>query len=282
MSARITKASAMVVAALTAVSTPSVARATSDTTPPVLHAPHNAQFSVGTVLSPMALDADDQPQATGEIIMHARWSASDASGICGYSIRPEWAGDVGKWSPWNSVNSVTTSTTDYNDQFGGGSFKFMGYGVRARDCASNITHAFVRFMPIVSQEDGATFGGYEYGGVTAPTYKGRWTTATCDCSSGGRTRRTRQARAAVTFVANSDHVGLVMPKGPTRGKAKVYVNGTLKAVVNTHAATNVHRAVVWSGPGGRVRVVNLATRGHPRIDLDAVLTNSSGHFPGFL
>ena len=46
--------------------------------------------------------------------------------------------------------------------------------------------------------------------------------------------------------------------------------------MDTYARSTRHRVLVWEGlfpPGPHtLRVVNLATPGHPRIDLDAVLT----------
>ncbi|WP_426561725.1 hypothetical protein ACPPVT_15370 [Angustibacter sp. McL0619] len=45
--------------------------------------------------------------------------------------------------------------------------------------------------------------------------------------------------------------------------------------MNTHSTTTLHREVVWLQtlqPGTHtVRVVNKATVGHPRIDVDAML-----------
>jgi hypothetical protein len=60
----------------------------------------------------------------------------------------------------------------------------------------------------------------------------------------------------------------------------VYVDGVLKGTVDTYAATSQPRMVVWQTAVGGVgasnptiKIVNLATPGRPRIDLDAVLTN---------
>jgi len=71
------------------------------------------------------------------------------------------------------------------------------------------------------------------------------------------------------------HTALVMERSPKRGAVRVYVNGALEATVGTHSATTVHRAVVWNARTGpaTIRLVNVATAGHPRIDLDAVLTD---------
>jgi hypothetical protein len=70
-------------------------------------------------------------------------------------------------------------------------------------------------------------------------------------------------------------VALVMTKGPGRGKAKVYVNGAYTATIDLASSTTKYRVVVWqktwSTVGTRtVKIVNLATSGRPRIDLDAL------------
>lgn len=250
------------------------ALAAPDTTPPSLVTPVTADFVVGSTIGAMTPDADG-PTSTGDISMRAAWSASDASGVCGYSTRAEFAGGIGDWSAWSSATSLTDpGITDYDDQFGGGSMKLDGYSVRAKDCAGNVSAAkVVSFRPVVAQEDGATF---QYGSVIGtPTYSGTWATASCSCFSGGQTRRTSVASGSVSFTGAQHHTGIVVAKGPDRGKVKVYVGGVLKATVDTYSATKVNRAVVWNGvtSGARVTLVDAATPGHPRFDLDAVLVD---------
>ena len=66
-----------------------------------------------------------------------------------------------------------------------------------------------------------------------------------------------------------------MEKVADRGRADVFVDGVKKATVDTHATSTRHRVVVWQGLYTRgthtLRVVNRATPGHPRIDLDTLL-----------
>lgn len=72
-----------------------------------------------------------------------------------------------------------------------------------------------------------------------------------------------------------------MEKAPNRGSADVYVDGVKKATVNTYSSTTAHRVIVWQtvlAAGAHVvKVVNRATAGHPRIDLDAVLNPAGVH-----
>jgi hypothetical protein len=73
-------------------------------------------------------------------------------------------------------------------------------------------------------------------------------------------------------------VALVMETGPNRGAFELWIDGRLRAVVDTYAATTQHRTMVWTGQlrgtdAHTVELVNLATPGRPRIDLDAVVTS---------
>lgn len=194
------------------------------------------------------------------------------------SIRGVEAGfEPDPWSDWTSQTSVARTVTDYDSQQGGGSFKFEGYDVRVRDCADNVTQKFVSFRPGVFQEGGRSYG---YFGVTS-SYTGTWGVSTCTCWSGGSARRTsaKGARANFTFDYTGPHpVALVMEKAPNRGRAQIYVDGVLRATIDTYSATVKHRSVVWIGTlktAGRhtVSVVNMATPGRSRIDVDAVMVS---------
>ncbi|MEO7350677.1 MAG: hypothetical protein ABIR34_03835 [Marmoricola sp.] len=251
------------------------AGAAADTTPPKLNLPAAAGFVSGTTIGPMAPDADGFLRETDDISMNARWTASDASGICGSSYRRFYAGaDPDPWSRWSSSMSLTYVTSDYEDQEGGGSFHVDGYDVRVKDCAQNITQKSFANGPAVYQENGSSYG---YGDLTV-TYQGVWGTSTCTCWSGGKDRKTTAAGARANFVFDSGGpVAVVMEKAANRGKAKVLVDGVLRATIDTYASTATHRSVVWTGTltgaGHTVSVVNSATPGRPRIDVDAVMVN---------
>jgi hypothetical protein len=63
------------------------------------------------------------------------------------------------------------------------------------------------------------------------------------------------------------------------GSAKVYVDGVLKATVGTKAASKLNRVIAyafqWASDGAHtLRVVNVATAGHPRVTVDGFLTRS--------
>jgi hypothetical protein len=248
-----------------------------DTTRPVLNLPAQARFVWGSQIGETAYSIDNEPLQTDDIQMGTSWTASDASGICGSSWRAVYAGaEPGPWSAWTSVTQMTQTATDYNDQEGGGSFKILGYDVRVRDCLHNITRKFVSFAPAVYQEDGSSYG---YGGVTT-SYGDTWKLSKCQCWSAHATRYSTAPGARFSFTL--DHggpVGLVMEKAPNRGRIQVLVDGVPRATPDTYSATSEHRSVVWIGTlrssrSHTITVVNLATPGRPRVNVDALLADT--------
>ena len=152
----------------------------------------------------------------------------------------------------------------------------MGYNVRVHDCANNIRGRYVGFRPGVFQENGSSFGYY---GVTT-SYSGSWRVTICQCFSAGAARTTKVAGAqlnSMTDYPQSHPVALVMEKARGRGRAQVLVDGRLVATIDTLASAPVHRSVIWAGnvPAGvhTVSVVNPATSGRPRIDVDAFMVS---------
>lgn len=260
------------VAVLTAACTP--APTGPDTAPPMLEVPERTAFVVGSQITTDAGDEDNAGMSTG-IQALLTWSASDPSGICGYDVEEVFAGaDPNALVQGTLETSYTYLTdTDYDDQFGGGSFKTYGFNVVARDCAGNSSKKFVPTSPEVIQEDGRTF----YYGDRPPTYTGSWGTSSCTCWSNGAVRRTTEAGASMSFTVDAftRRVALVMEQAPDRGRFRVLVNGAERAIVdNGTVSTPTHRMIVWEGavePNDVVQVVNLATAGRPRIDVDAII-----------
>jgi hypothetical protein len=258
------------------ISTAGVAGAEDDVTKPVLRLPAEGSFLPGAPIGAMLPVPDEGVVSTGEIPMFAEWRALDESGICGYKVRPLTFYPPDKWAelPLLTEPRFDWMDDDYIDQQGGGVFNIPGYYVRAYDCAGNHRTKYVEGSPIVWQETGESYG---YGEL-AITYDGTWGMSTCTCWSGGTTRRTVEAGASASFEVPSGPVALVMETGPNRGAFELWIDGRLRAVVDTYAATTQHRTMVWTGQlrgtdAHTVELVNLATPGRPRIDLDAVVTS---------
>jgi flagellin-like hook-associated protein FlgL len=111
---------------------------------------------------------------------------------------------------------------------------------------------------------------------TAIVYRGTWATVTSPLYLGGSARYTGGASASASLRFTGRSVGWVATLGPTRGYARVYIDGKLISTVNLHSATGIFRRVAftktWTVAGTHtIRIVNLATSGHPRADVDAIM-----------
>ncbi len=138
--------------------------------------------------------------------------------------------------------------------------------VRATDCAGNQAASLIAETDWGIVEDNAA-------GIT---YRGSWSVSNGSWFSGATTHYTTSAGSSFTVAVPSWRaVALVMATGPGRGSADIYVDGVLKKTVSTWATSNRNRVVIWQNifAGGQhtIRVVNKATSGSPRIDIDAVL-----------
>jgi subtilisin family serine protease len=106
---------------------------------------------------------------------------------------------------------------------------------------------------------------------TAVTYAGTWTKAVYAYSSGGSsTYATRLgARARTTFSGRG--IALVAPVGPTRGSAKVYVDGVYRGTVGFRASSGRSRVVMYSTTFGTLgtHTIELVLTGSGRVDVDA-------------
>ena len=270
------------------VAPPAAALTAADTTPPVLTAPVKAAFLVGSTIDvgsiPDCAPQDEPWNLDVGATMSLRWSATDAGGGVRYDVFAENAATGGDDV---LVNSTATSLLSFgvtNDQScGGGNFSITQWVITARDRAGNEAVKAVRGERIrITQEDGRANTTSAYAVSPTVAYTGTWTRSACACWSAGAVRKTTAKGASVTMtvpvaVGNVVRLGLVTSKAPNRGRFTVYVDGALHSTVDTYAATAQNRVIVWEKALGKgthtVEVVNEATAGRPRIDLDAVLTN---------
>ena len=268
------------------------ATAASDVTAPVWTKVPAASIALGTTL-------DFVPNCSPSLSYYSLrinidYQATDReSGIDHYRIRdPDWgngnAGLTTRYSP--------TNTTSDPADCGGGRSQWRTFdAINGAGLGSTLYDYHLHDMGV--RQDSGTGAGPAFDGAIPGTlsYSGTWTTSSCACWSDGTTRKTTKSGAAATFTFQPEPshtasktwaLALVMAKGPDRGKAAVYVDGVKVATVDTYSATAVNRTVVWrqtvSSSRHTLRVVNLATKGHPRIDLDAVVVvpkESAGPYP---
>lgn len=89
-------------------------------------------------------------------------------------------------------------------------------------------------------------------------------------------RGTSAAGASATITFHGRSVAWVSPWSPVRGKAKVYLDGKLVSTVDLYRATLSQRRIAfawnWTTAATHtLKIVNEATAGHRRIDVDTIV-----------
>lgn len=216
-----------------------------DATPPSTTAPRTRLYA------PSTLGATTAPVRTS-------WTASDPCGISSYTLKRQVAG--GSWSVRALAASTATSLKE--SVLLGSTFR---YALKATDGAGNRSTA--SFGPILAPVVRQSSSSYV-------TYTGAWSTVEGSTYSGGSTRYASARDASASYTFTGSGVAWVAAVGPTRGSAKVYLDGTYKTTVSLYATAASLRRVVyaddWTSQGShRIRIVVAGTAGHPRVDVDA-------------
>ena len=111
---------------------------------------------------------------------------------------------------------------------------------------------------------------------TAITFRGTWTKAYYDTYMGGGVRASNSAGDTASIRFKGAGIAWVGPMGPTRGTAKVYLDGTLVKTVSTYDDTFRPQQVLFSrtfaSVGWHKVVINVSgTDGHPTVAVDAFI-----------
>jgi subtilisin family serine protease len=229
--------------------------AASDTTPPAVSAP-NTNFRTNVVVA----------QTSKPVKLRVNWTASDPGGISATQLQQKVNSNAFKTVALSSANAVskdlsvpTSSTTTRR------------FRARATDPAGN-TSAYAT---------GPTFKVRVFqNGAKAILQSGSWKTASNTKYYGGSARHTNVAGRRQTLTRTMQDVAIVAIKGPSKGIAKVFVDGKEVASVDLYSSTNQYRQVVWAMDFGsaathtvELRVTgtrNPASTG-ARVDFDAFL-----------
>ncbi len=259
------------------------AGAATDTSPPTWTKLPAASIPLGAVLSGIGCEDGSGSPADGSQLrpINIDYQGADAqSGIDHYEVAPDFGNgpeDVGL------LTRIAMSgwTEDPADCVGGPRPGFTGYAVNGSGLESTVRYYDPRKMRVVQDTPSSSV-----------VYSGSWAASNSTSFAGGTTRKTTQKKAAARFTVtvpsttaslNTSALALVMAKGPDRGKAQVWLDGVKVATINTNSATKINRTVVWRvdvAPGAHtLRVVNLATAGHARIDIDAFILLPKGSVP---
>jgi hypothetical protein len=101
-----------------------------------------------------------------------------------------------------------------------------------------------------------------------------WTKGTCSCYSGGATRYSTRYGSTAKFTFTGSFIEFVSERTSNRGAFAVYLDGRRVSTVNLHSSVPQNAVDVWQHSFGArgthtLKIVNLASAGHPRIDVDA-------------
>lgn len=187
------------------------------------------------------------------------WSARDtATGIRSSDV--EKSVDGGPWSPAATAGGAHLDL----DLSAGHRYRFR---VRATDGALNTS----------GWTYGKTFRMLGYQQTTSRfRYTGRWRTLRLGAAWGGSFAQSTTPGSTVRFSFKGRSLSWIAGVGPTRGSARVYINGVLVKTVSLHRASHTSRIVVfrksWTTSATRTVVIRVVgTRGHPRVDFDGIV-----------
>ena len=188
---------------------PTTCKPPGDTTAPVVQAPTqnlNANF-----------------QLNSTVPVRIQWSATDADGIASYELQQSTNG-----GPFTDVALPSATAKSVTPKLGVGNT--YAFRVRAKDNAGNLSgwKAGPTFKVKVFQENSS-----------AVAYTGAWSTQNITNASGGTLKYASAAgaSASLTSISNALNVAWIAHKAADRGKAEVWVDGTLANTVDLYSST---------------------------------------------
>jgi hypothetical protein len=109
---------------------------------------------------------------------------------------------------------------------------------------------------------------------SAIRWSGSWILASHSSYLGGRVHSTSAAGATATITFTGSAIAWAGPVGPTRGKARVYLDGELVATVDLYRSSFAARDLVFArnvSPGTHtLKIQALGTSGRPTVAVDAL------------
>ncbi len=210
-----------------------------------------------TLVAPsMSLEAGSTVGPTNVPVM-TRWSGADPSGLSSFAL----GRSVDGGTAWSTVLASTLATSTWQ-AIPTGSLAVTR--LRGTDRLGN-TSAWLsgpKAKVLMTNQVGP-----------AMTYRGTWRTLTTSLALGGTLAYGSAPGTSATYAFNGSSVGWIATQGPTRGSAKVYVDGVYVTTISLYSATYHYRRVVWTRNWTTtgthtVAIVAVGTAGHPVVDVD--------------
>lgn len=188
------------------------------------------------------------------------WTATDASGVAQDELQRSTAGGA-----WSAIGLPTATATSVNETLTFGTP--YAYQARATDAVANTSEWAVG--PTVT-----AWTTQQWSSLV--TYGGTWHTTSIASALGGSEKYAYGNGAWVQLKFTGSSIAWVAPTGLGRGSAAIYVDGVYKGTISMYASSYHARQIVfaynWATNGTHtIKIVNRATAGHPRIDIDAFL-----------
>jgi subtilisin family serine protease len=219
---------------------------------------------VADVVGPVALPVDRHGINVGSIVGSSvsttmTWPAAtdDHSGVASYVVRRR----VGS-GPW-AIFAATVAARSIKVSLPFGTA--TQFAIAGRDGVGNVGG---------QAESAAVTAVLLQDGTTLAKYAGTWSLASSRSASNGKLHSSTRAGASVEFKTTARAIAIVGSKGPSYGKAKVYVDGAYIQTIDFRRSSAQSRVVVfnrsWSANGlHSVKLVVVGTSGRPRVDVDA-------------
>jgi VCBS repeat-containing protein len=205
---------------------------------------------VARMVSPSTLGA-----TTGKT--RITWTTTDVgTGLRSYQLQQSYNG--------GAFTKVTLGTAKSTSSLRALTFgKKYVYRIKVTDTAGNVSPWSTSPVFVISRNQETAAG---------IVYTGPWGLASSTTYSAGKARYATAASASATFSFTGQGVSWVSSRSPSRGSAQVLVDGVLVTTVSLYATKLTPQQVVFSRAltAGlhTIKVINLATAGHPRVDVD--------------
>ena len=194
------------------------------------------------------------------------WSAASDSGGSGAGTF-----DIARSMDGGAYGTIATRVTGTSYDTSASGNHLYRFRIRPRDWAGNVgawkTAAEIRLA--VTQQTASSI-----------SWTSGWATAKATGYAGGSLKYANSAGKRATYGFTGRGIAWVSTRGPTRGSARVYIDGNYVKTINLNhpsvSARYVAYARSWSSVGRHtISIVVSGTSGHPRVDVDAfeVITN---------
>jgi phosphodiester glycosidase/calcineurin-like phosphoesterase family protein len=205
--------------------------------------------------------------AASSVPVTISWPAATdiGTGVARYDLRRRLDGGA-----WADVSLPTAGATSVGQSLPPG--RAVQYEVRATDRAGNIGpwRTGSAFHLRLASERSSAVG-----------YGGTWRTYTSSAYLGGAIKTARIAGKTASYTFTGSQVAWIAPRGPTRGSARVYLDGKYVASVNLKSSTFLPRRLVFTHAWSKVarHRVTIKVSGTGRVDVDgfAVVDSASAY-----